>query len=205
MISIIGFTAQLFFSARVLTQWIMSEKAKRVVSPAIFWVFSIAGSYLYFVYGWLRFDFAIILGQVIAYYIYIWNLNEKGLWKKLHLIFRALVILTPPVAITLIVDDAGQFNATFFENEDIPMWMVIYGCIGQVLFTLRFIYQWLYSAKRGESILPVGFWIISLIGSGLIISYGVIRHDMVIIVGQSVGFVAYLRNIILIKKSGQRN
>ncbi|MGL5262580.1 MAG: lipid-A-disaccharide synthase N-terminal domain-containing protein, partial [Bacteroides sp.] len=46
----IGFLGQLFFAGRILVQWILSEKAKKVVSPLVFWVFSIIGSYLFFVY-----------------------------------------------------------------------------------------------------------------------------------------------------------
>ena len=76
----IGFIAQGFFSARMLIQWILSEKAKRVVSPDWYWICSLVGSILLFVYGWLRDDFAIIFGQLISYYIYIWNLNIKGVW-----------------------------------------------------------------------------------------------------------------------------
>ena len=67
----IGFLAQVFFSARIIVQWIMSERAHRVLSPSAFWVFSIAGSYLLFIYGWLRSDFAIILGQFVSYFIYL--------------------------------------------------------------------------------------------------------------------------------------
>lgn len=77
MIYIIGFLAQLLFSARLLLQWIMSERAKKVVSPSIFWKLSLIGAWLLFIYGWLRDDFAIILGQLISYYIYIWNLDKK--------------------------------------------------------------------------------------------------------------------------------
>ena len=80
-IYIIGFLAQALFSARILVQWVMSERAKRVVSPSIFWILSIIASYMLFIYGFLRDDFAIMLGQVISYYVYIWNLNEKEIWK----------------------------------------------------------------------------------------------------------------------------
>ena len=65
----IGFLAQGLFSARILVQWIMSERKKKVVSPTIFWVLSLLASYLFFIYGWLRNDFAIMFGQVISYYI----------------------------------------------------------------------------------------------------------------------------------------
>ena len=75
MIYVIGFLAQVFFSARILLQWFLSERAKKVISPAIFWQLSIVGAYLLFVYGWLRDDFAIILGQIISYYIYIFPMH----------------------------------------------------------------------------------------------------------------------------------
>lgn len=81
----IGFIAQGFFSARILVQWILSERARRVLSPTVYWVFSLAGSILLFVYGWLRTDFSIMLGQLISYYIYVWNLNIKGAWKRIPL------------------------------------------------------------------------------------------------------------------------
>ncbi|MDE5607274.1 MAG: lipid-A-disaccharide synthase N-terminal domain-containing protein, partial [Bacteroidales bacterium] len=67
---IIGFLAQALFSARLLLQWLLSERSRQVVSPSVYWILSIAGSYLLFIYGWLRDDFAIIFGQFISYYIY---------------------------------------------------------------------------------------------------------------------------------------
>ena len=84
-----------------------------------------------------------------------------------------------------------------FHNESIPVWLVIFGSAGQVIFTLRFVYQWFYSQYHHESILPRGFWIISLIGSGVIISYGLFRRDPVLILGQSFGFIVYVRNLMI--------
>ncbi len=199
-IYIIGFLAQALFSARILVQWILSEKAKRVVSPTIFWVLSMAASYLLFIYGWLRDDFAIMLGQVIAYYIYIWNLDEKGVWRRIHLLLRIILIATPAVGLTYILNDWGQFVEQCLNNTQIPPFLVIYGSLGQVIFTLRFVYQFFYSKYHGESLLPSGFWIISLIGSTIIVSYGIIRLDPVLILGQSFGFVSYTRNLILLYK-----
>ncbi len=201
IIYVIGFLAQVFFAARTILQWILSEKAKRVLSPSIYWILSILGSYLFFVYGWLRDDFAIILGQFISYYIYLWNLDEKGLFRKLHVSVRILLIATPVMAVALAINDAQLFIQNFLQNDKIPLWLVIFGSLGQIIFTLRFVYQWFYSMKRKESLLPSGFWIISLIGSSVIVAYGIMRLDPVLILGQSFGFVAYLRNIVIDKKS----
>lgn len=200
----IGFLAQGFFSARILVQWIMSERSRRVVSPSIYWICSLVGSILLFTYGWLRDDFSIILGQFISYYIYIWNLNIKGVWNKVPSAFRMLISLLPLIALIFTLQDASTFVDSFFQNENIPSALVVFGSLGQVIFTLRFVYQWYYSHRRQESILPVGFWIISLVGSGIIVTYGMIRLDPVLILGQSVGFIAYIRNMILFKQSRKK-
>lgn len=203
MIYVIGFLAQICFSGRLLFQWIMSEKAKQVVSPSIFWLLSLLGSYLLFFYGWLRDDFAIILGQFISYYIYIWNLDIKNNWKKIPRPIRYILIATPFLAISYMFSESRAFISQFFRNEDVPLWLLIYGSLGQIIFTLRFIYQWVYSRKRHESILPLGFWLISLLGSAIIVSYAIVRHDPVLILGQSTGLVVYIRNIWILKKQRQ--
>ena len=202
MIYVIGFLAQVFFSARILLQWILSERAKKVISPAIFWQLSIVGSYLLFVYGWLRDDFAIILGQIISYYIYIWNLDKKHQWKKLPFVIRTLLLLTPVAAILYMLKDASAFVDQFFRNEKIPLCLLIYGSMGQIIFTLRFVYQWIYSKRKDESLLPIGFWVISLFGSLIIVSYAIYRRDPVLILGQSTGLIAYSRNIYLSRRAG---
>lgn len=201
----IGFIAQGFFSARMIIQWFLSEKAKKVVSPDWYWICSLIGSILLFVYGWLRDDFAIILGQLISFYIYIWNLNMKGVWKRIPQFLRVVIALLPVCAIVFMLKDASAFVLQFLHNDKVPLWLLIYGSLGQVIFTVRFIYQWYYSYKRQRSILPVGFWIISLIGSGIIVSYGAIRYDPVLVLGQSIGFLTYSRNIVLYNKSKKKS
>lgn len=197
MVFIVGFLAQALFSARILVQWIMSERARRVLSPTLFWVLSLIASCLLCFYGWLRDDFAIVIGQVIAYYIYIWNLNIKGVWTRLPRLLRIAISLLPLVLIIPVAHDATAAVDRFFANGDIPLWLLIYGSAGQIIFTFRFIYQWLYSRRRGESELPAGFWIISLTGSLIIVSYAIVRHDPVLILGQGVGLIAYIRNLML--------
>lgn len=193
----VGFLAQAFFSARLLYQWFVTERAKRVVSPPSFWILSIFGSSLLFLYGVLRSDFAIILGQLITYYIYLWNLNMQGLWKKVNPLLRTVLLLIPVAAVALLLRDISTFTSTFLFNENIPLWMLLFGAAGQLLFTFRFIYQWIYSAYHHQSVLPVGFWIISLVGSASIIAYGIVRLDPVLILGQSFGFVVYVRNLMI--------
>ncbi|MBE9488021.1 MAG: lipid-A-disaccharide synthase N-terminal domain-containing protein [Bacteroidetes bacterium] len=201
LITLVGLLAQLFFSLRILYQWIKSERAKKIISPALFWVFSIIGSYLLFIYGWLRDDFSIILGQFLSYYIYLWNLKANNILQKLPYILRIILFITPLIAIGFMLYNFSEVKETLFQNKDIPIWLIIFGSLGQIIFTFRFIYQWIYSLRKHISILPMGFWVISLVGSIMIISYGIIRQDIVLILGQSTGFIAYTRNIMIGHKS----
>lgn len=193
----IGLLAQGFFSARILVQWILSERARKVLSPDIFWILSLAGSYLLCLYGWLREDFAIVLGQFISYYVYIYNLRLKGVWQRWPRSVRLLLLLTPIAVIGIAALQPEKLADTFLRNEDIPLWLLIYGSAGQILFTLRFVYQWYVSRKLQRSELPPGFWIISLAGSTAIVSYAIFRLDPVLILGQSFGLVAYARNLYI--------
>lgn len=191
----LGFTAQLFFSARMLIQWFMSERSKKVTSPVIYWQLSLIASFLQFFYGWLRVDFSIILGQLFSFYIYIWNLNILNRWKGINKIVRVLLFITPPTIITLLaVTERESFMRLW---SDISFGLLLFGSFGQVVFAFRFIYQWWYSRRFNQSILPSGFWILGIIGSISILIYGIIRRDPVLIFGQGAGFITYSRNLYL--------
>ncbi|MDY6801466.1 MAG: lipid-A-disaccharide synthase N-terminal domain-containing protein [Bacteroidota bacterium] len=194
---IIGFVAQILFSARLLLQWIQSEKVKKVLTPVIFWQLSLIASFLLFVYGWIRDDFAIILGQTITYFIYIRNMQIQSSWKNFHWVFRVILILLPLTIIVYSFYNNQTDLDRLFRNEDIPFKLLLWGSMGQIIFTFRFVYQWIYSERKKESSLPFGFWLLSLIGSLMILSYAVIRKDPVLFLGQLFGFIIYFRNIII--------
>lgn len=197
----IGFSAQLLFSARLIIQWIASEKSKRVTTPVSFWIHSLAASFLLFTYGYLRNDFPIMLGQVITYYIYIRNLQFEGLWYRQHVILQWFLLLFPFVLIVYFFNNQRYDLFELFNKENISTGLMIWGSAGQIIFTFRFIYQWIYAEKIKQSILPLGFWVLSLTGSFMILSYAIIRRDPVLFTGQLFGFGIYARNIILIRRS----
>ncbi|CAM1348748.1 lipid-A-disaccharide synthase N-terminal domain-containing protein [Tenacibaculum crassostreae] len=197
---IVGFAAQILFSARLLLQWIQSEKVKKVLTPELFWQLSLIASFLLFVYGWLRDDFAIMLGQSLTYFIYIRNMQLQGSWQKLPKILRGFLYIFP-LLIAIYSFKNNQIDVErLFRNEDIPLSLLIWGSVGQVIFTLRFVYQWIYSERKKESSLPLGFWLLSLVGSLMILSYAVIRKDPVLFIGQLFGFVIYIRNVYILLK-----
>jgi lipid-A-disaccharide synthase-like uncharacterized protein len=196
----VGAIAQILFSSRLVLQWLLSEKHKKILTPVLFWELSLLASFLLFVYGYLRDDFAIMLGQVITYYIYIRNIQLQDQWNKFPKLMRLFIYIFPVIIVIYGYNNGIYDRQKLFHNENIAAWLFLLGIFSQVLFTFRFIYQWIYSERRNESHLPLGFWIISLSGSFLILVYAIFRKDPVLLAGQLTGFIVYLRNIIIIQK-----
>jgi len=196
----IGFLAQILFSGRLILQWIVSEKNKKVLTPSIFWKLSLLASFLLFVYGYLRNDFAIMLGQALTYFIYIRNLQLQGEWQKAPKPLQWFLWIFPALLVIYSFNNNTYDISNLFKNDDISTSLLIWGSMAQVIFTLRFVYQWIYSERTKESVLPLGFWLLSLIGSIMILIYAIFRLDPVLFVGHIMGSVIYFRNIILSKK-----
>jgi lipid-A-disaccharide synthase-like uncharacterized protein len=83
------------------------------------------------------------------------------------------------------------------------IWVII-GFAGQGLFTARFLVQWLASERKRDSVVPVQFWWLSLLGGLVLLAYVTHRRDPVLIVGQSMGVFIYIRNLMLVSKGKRR-
>ena len=77
------------------------------------------------------------------------------------------------------------------------VWIGI-GFLGQFLFMMRFLWQWIQSERQRRSIIPIAFWYFSLAGGMTLFAYAVHRRDPVFITGQSLGLLVYARNLLLI-------
>lgn len=78
-------------------------------------------------------------------------------------------------------------------------WLLI-GFTGQLLFSLRFLIQWIASEIKRKSTFPVIFWYLSLVGSSILLAYAIHRKDPVFIFGQAAGLIVYFRNLVLINR-----
>ncbi|SDS23852.1 lipid-A-disaccharide synthase N-terminal domain-containing protein [Gramella sp. MAR_2010_147] len=198
----IGFLAQLLFSARLISQWFLSEKSKKVETPVLFWKLSLLASILLFTYGYLREDFAIMLGQFLIYGIYWRNLSLMGEWQPRNIFFKTLIIIFPlGIAAYILFLGTLTWADVLLDTGTIPGWLIGLGILAQIIYTSRFFYQWYYSEKTHESSLPMGFWILSLIGSVLLFTYGIFRHDPVLIAAHFFGSIIYMRDMYLLKKT----
>ncbi len=193
----LGMIAQALFSARFIIQLAKSELEGKVVSPVLFWQLSLLASTLLIVYGFLRNDIVIIGGQVVSYYIYIRNLQFKQEWKNIYRPLRYVFLFIPVCFVLVLLLFSFQSLDGLFNNPEIPVLLLTYGSIGQAVFALRFVVQWLHSERKQKSEFPSTFWIISLAGALMIIGYAVMRKDAVLFIGQFFGTLVYSRNLFL--------
>lgn len=194
-ILIIGLLSQVCYGLRQLVQWIATERLRRVASPTGYWAFSLAGCCFMLWYGWLRSDIVILMGQILSFYVYVLNLDYKGAWRRIPVPVRIVFYAVPVVALAGVVIKAPQLIDRFIHNPDIPLWLMIYGAAGQLIFISRYAYQVTVSVRRKESLLLPPFWIISIVGAALIFVYGVLRRDPILLLGQSVAIAIFARNL----------
>jgi lipid-A-disaccharide synthase-like uncharacterized protein len=86
------------------------------------------------------------------------------------------------------------------ETANDALWLAV-GLAGQLMFTARFLVQWIASERSGRSVVPVAFWYLSIAGGLIVLAYGIHKRDAVIILGQLPGVVIYGRNLWLISKN----
>lgn len=84
-------------------------------------------------------------------------------------------------------------------------WWVAFGLFGQLMFTGRFLIQWIASERVKRSVVPIAFWYFSMAGGLILLSYAIYRRDPVFVLGQSLGVFIYARNLWLIRQEGRGN
>ena len=95
---------------------------------------------------------------------------------------------------------SGWLYEVFVERFD--LWVIV-GLFAQVMFSMRFIIQWVASERARRSVVPIAFWFFSLGGGVLLFAYALHLKDPVFILGQGMGLFIYLRNLWLIYREKQ--
>lgn len=99
-------------------------------------------------------------------------------------------------------DLGGFLNEVLIQRLDIA---VAIGLVGQLLFTARFLVQWIASERAGKSVIPFAFWLFSIGGGLILFGYALYRKDIVFILGQGLGVFIYLRNVQLVLRERAAN
>ncbi|MEM9197894.1 MAG: lipid-A-disaccharide synthase N-terminal domain-containing protein [Pseudomonadota bacterium] len=83
------------------------------------------------------------------------------------------------------------------------VWLALFGLAAQCVFMGRMLVQWIASERARASVVPEVFWWMSLLGAMMLLAYGIMRRDIVIIAAQMFGFVVYARNLWFIRTAGR--
>jgi lipid-A-disaccharide synthase-like uncharacterized protein len=94
-------------------------------------------------------------------------------------------------------DPAALFGWLGVDSWTEFVWVCV-GLGGQLLFSGRFLIQWLASERAKRSVVPVAFWWFSIAGGLTLLAYALYRADPVFILGQTLGVFIYSRNLWLI-------
>lgn len=81
---------------------------------------------------------------------------------------------------------------------------IVFGLLGQLMFTGRFVLQWIASERAKMSVVTKSFWLFSILGSSVLSIYAIYRKDPVFILGQVPGIFIYIRNLVIMRNS-ERN
>jgi lipid-A-disaccharide synthase-like uncharacterized protein len=100
--------------------------------------------------------------------------------------------------ISVVSDIRAYLYDVFVAKLD--FWLV-FGVAAQLLFTARFIVQWIVSERLGKSVVPLAFWFLSMGGGVMLLIYGLVRREPIIIMGQALAVFIYMRNLMLIFRS----
>jgi lipid-A-disaccharide synthase-like uncharacterized protein len=76
-----------------------------------------------------------------------------------------------------------------------------FGLLAQLAFAARFLVQWIASERAGNSVVPMAFWFFSIVGGLMTLLYGLVKREPVIIFGQLLANIIYVRNVMLIVKN----
>src|SRR6202007_427063 len=106
----------------------------------------------------------------------------------------------------MLIQFGQALSAYFYEVfvAKFDFWLG-FGLIAQLFFTARFLVPWISSERAGRSVVPMAFWIFSMGGGLMTLVYGIVKREPVIILGQALATIIYIRNIMLIVKNHGRD
>jgi lipid-A-disaccharide synthase-like uncharacterized protein len=102
----------------------------------------------------------------------------------------------------MLIQFGQAFNTYLYEVfvGKFDFWLA-FGLVAQLLFAARFLVQWIASERAGKSVVPMAFWFFSVGGGLLTLLYGIVKREPIIIIGQLLSNIIYVRNIMLIWKN----
>ena len=209
----LGFLAQFVFGLRFIVQWIATEKAKKMITPKLFWHLSIFGNSFLFIHSLIQLHFPMSIAQALNL-IFSWrNLNLMGPEQKKVRFTFVLFLIGFALFSTITFFAAQTYNSSWISGPDsapITSWVHVFGIVGIFCFALRFWVQW-WQAENSKAkysktkynktnSLTDSFWWISVVGALICTVYFCIMQDWVNFIGPLLSIVPYSRNLYFAKR-----
>jgi len=209
----LGLLPSLFFTLRMLIQWIQSERRKESCVTPLFWKLSLAGNLLLYCHHVVQVQLHFALFQCV---------NALIAWRNLDFLQKERAPRSRGVVFGLL-GGALLLTVLFFLWQGIflldemdwvrtpqKLWNVtrqyhstawhIMGTFGAALFASRLWIQWWGAESQQQSTLGRAYWILSIVGSAIVLLYAWHIRDVVIAIYHLFALIPYLRNLMLIKR-----
>lgn len=199
----LGLVGWVLFYGRFYVQWIASEIQGKSIFPLSFWYLSASGSVLLFAYGVFAHSRIGTLSHCFNLVIYARNLThlwrEAGALSKRRAIgVHAMVGAAMVLAMLLL----GFTWAHTAAETDRRAWLWIgVGVLGQGLFALRFLIQWLVTEWKRRSVVPLSFWPLSIAATLLLCASHAQQREWIYAAGLAATLPVYVRNLWLMGRS----
>ena len=201
---VFGAAGAIIFYGRFYVQWLASERKKKSVIPIAFWYMSSAGSVMQFVYAYHLTSPGAAFGQCFNLVVYSRNLvhiwRERGrLTKRLNVgVHVAVAVIVSVATVFMIATWLGEYAANRAAPPEEAVrnwfWLGVWG-VGQTLFFLRFLVQWIATEMKRRSVVPPAFWYFSLVAATLQAASFVQRGDWIFAIGMAATILIYARNL----------
>lgn len=194
---VLGWIGNVCFFSRFLVQWALSERARRSLTPKVFWYLSLVGTTCFALYTASKGEHVLVAGYALNGSIYARNLwmQHRAGTPRVSPLAGALVALVAVSALAW-----GAFLDLDADPEASVPWLVC-AATGQAIWSSRFVLQWWHSERAGESHFPPVFWWLSLAGNALLLAYAVHLRDAILIAGFVPGPLVQVRNLMLQRRA----
>jgi lipid-A-disaccharide synthase-like uncharacterized protein len=193
---VVGWVGQALYFSRFLIQWYLSERARKIVVPSLFWWLSIAGAFCSGLYAFHKGELVFLISPVINLFVHGRNIallrTNRPMSKQ-----SLLPVLIGMVALVMI---SSYFWDKLKPSQYSPFWLFV-GGIGQFLWTSRFPLQWYLSERSRNVTLGAAFFWVSFFGSVLLLAVALKGGNPIFIAGYALGPILYGRNLILSARS----
>jgi len=187
---------QACYFSRFLVQWRMSEKAKKSVTPRVFWWLSLAGVLLAGTGAFGEKEWILVPAFIVNGFLYTRNLMLSSKTGASPL-GPAPAMLFGLVAAAFVL--YFGMDQTPELEQGAELW-ILAGILGQAIWGTRFLVQWFLSERLGKSHFPIGFWWMSIAGAMLNLTYTAWLGKPHFMAAYLIAWFVPVRNLILESK-----